>query len=109
MAITTRSASRRRCGCRHGKAGGSACLTLDQQELRVDAAEADGGRYAVESEHVGGGAVVDEVLFAVGRHGREAAHHYLVQAGVDQVFVPEVALAVLHPRSEEHTSELQSL
>ncbi len=65
--------------------------------LGVDAAQLDGLRDAIERHHVGGGAIVDAVLFGIGDDGVEAFIHDLLQALIDQVLVPEEALAVLHP------------
>src|SRR5262249_11575077 len=54
-------------------------------------------RDAVERQHVGGGAVVDAVLFRVGHDVMEAVDHDFFHAVVDQLLVPKVALTVLDP------------
>src|SRR4051812_20544141 len=64
----------------------------------VEPAQADGGRHTVQREHVRGGAIIHPgVLVGEADHGVEAGHHDLLEAIVDELFVPEEALAVLHP------------
>src|ERR1700680_2656740 len=63
----------------------------------IDAADLKGGCHAVDGQHVRSHPVTHTVFLRKTYNIPEAVDHDLVQAAVDQLFVPEKALPILHP------------
>ena len=65
--------------------------------LGIDSALADGVRHTVDGQHVRGDTVIHAMRFGVSDNVIEGRNHDFFQILVDHRFLPEVALAVLHP------------
>jgi hypothetical protein len=65
--------------------------------LSIDTTKADRGSHAVESQHISRRSVIHSMLIRVSHYGIEAIYHDFLQPLVNQFFVPEEALPVLHP------------
>src|ERR1700761_7965871 len=63
----------------------------------VDSALLDRESHAVYSKHVGGDAIVHVVRFGIPDHIVKALGENAVKLLVDDGFLPEVALSILHP------------
>src|ERR1035438_7361056 len=72
-------------------------LHCSAQPSGVDAPLLDGIGHAVDGQHIGGNAVVYVVGLGVAHHIFEAVAEDGLQLLVDDGFLPEVALPVLHP------------
>src|SRR5450755_3397874 len=65
--------------------------------LRVNATLLYGESHPVDGQHIGGNAIVDRVRLSVANHIAEAFRQDALQLLVDHSFLPEIALAILHP------------
>ncbi len=70
---------------------------LRKQGLRVNSPLLGGGGDAIDGQHVGRDAVVDVVGFRVSNDVVEALGQDGVQLLVDDSFLPEITLTILHP------------
>src|SRR6516162_2419523 len=70
--------------------------------LGVNSSQPDRDGHAIESQHVGGNAVIHTVCFSVLYDGVETLRHDLLKPLVDEPLVPEEPLAVLHPLKIGH-------
>src|ERR1700730_4899263 len=76
---------------------GESADSWSSRKSGIDAAGLKGGRYAIDSQHVRSHPVTHIVLLRKIDDIPEAVDHDLFQAAIDELFVPEEALPVLHP------------
>src|ERR1700680_2670397 len=76
---------------------GESADSWSSRKSGIDAADLKGRRYAIDSEHVRSHPVTHIVFLCKTDNIPKAVDHDLVQAAIDELLVPEEALAVLHP------------